>query len=95
MSENMTKAQLISEAAEAAETTKAVTEKVLNAILDSIQEALVDGKNVTLVGFGTFTTASRKAREGRNPKTGDKIKIAKATVAKFRPGKQLRDAVNG
>ena len=95
MSENMTKAELVSEVAAAADTTKAATEKVLNAVLDSIQSALVDGKNVTLVGFGTFTTAERQAREGRNPKTGKKIKIPAAKVAKFRPGKKLREAVNG
>ncbi|MDT8447732.1 MAG: HU family DNA-binding protein [bacterium] len=90
----MTKAELVADAATAAGTTKAATEKVLNAVLDSIQEALTKDKNVTLVGFGTFTTASRQAREGRNPKTGAKIKIPKAKVAKFRPGKKLRDAVN-
>lgn len=95
MSGNMTKAELVSEAANSASTTKAATEKVLNAVLDSIQTALVDGKNVTLVGFGTFTTTERQAREGRNPKSGEKIKIPAAKVAKFRPGKKLREAVNG
>lgn len=94
MSDNMTKAELVAEAAATAGTTKAATEKVLNAVLDSIQDALTKNKNVTLVGFGTFTTAARQAREGRNPKTGAKIKIPKASVAKFRPGKKLRDAVN-
>ena len=95
MSENMTKAELVAEAADAANTTKAATEKVLNAVLTSVESALVEGKNVTLVGFGTFTTAERQAREGRNPKTGKKIDIPAAKVAKFRPGKKLRDAVNG
>ncbi len=94
MSDNMTKAELVADAAAAAGTTKAATEKVLNAVLESIEEALVKGKNVTLVGFGTFTTASRQSREGRNPKTGAKIKIPKARVAKFRPGKKLRESVN-
>lgn len=94
MGNNITKAELVSDAAEAANLTKSATEKVMNSILDSIQSALISGKNVTLVGFGTFTTAQRKAREGRNPRTGNKITIPKATVAKFRPGKQLREAVN-
>jgi len=94
MSSNVTKAELISQAAEAADTTKAVTEKVLNAVLESIQQALVEKKNVTLVGFGTFTTSERNAREGRNPKTGEVIEIPAATVPKFRPGKQLRESVN-
>jgi DNA-binding protein HU-beta len=94
MSDNLTKADLINNAAKAADTTKAATEKALNGILDSIQGALVEGKNVTLVGFGTFTTVQRQAREGRNPKTGEKINIPAATVAKFRPGKKLREAVN-
>jgi len=94
MSDNMTKAELVAEAAEAAGTTKAATEKVLNAVLESIENALVKQQNVTLVGFGTFTTTSRQAREGRNPKTGAKIDIPEAKVAKFRPGKKLRDSVN-
>ncbi len=94
MSDNITKAELVNNAAKAAGATKAATEKVLNAVLDSIQSALTKGKNVTLVGFGTFTTATRKSREGRNPKTGAKIKIPSAQVAKFRPGKKLRDSVN-
>ncbi|MDH5561706.1 MAG: HU family DNA-binding protein [Deltaproteobacteria bacterium] len=90
----MTKAELISNASKSANSTKASTEKVLNAVLESIQGALVNGKNVTLVGFGTFTTSDRQAREGRNPKTGDKINIPASKIAKFKPGKQLRDAVN-
>ena len=94
MATNVTKAELISDAAEAADLTKSATEKVMNSILGSIQDALIAGKNVTLVGFGTFTTAKRQAREGRNPRTGKKLTIPKATVAKFRPGKQLREAVN-
>jgi len=89
MSANVTKSELISQASEIAETTKATTEKILNAILESVQEALAAKKNVTLVGFGTFTTSERSAREGRNPKTGEAIKIAAATVAKFRPGKNF------
>lgn len=94
MSTNITKAELVDQASSSAGATKAATEKVLNAVLESIQGALIDGKNVTLVGFGTFTTTERKAREGRNPKTGSKIDIPAAKVAKFRPGKKLKEAVN-
>jgi len=94
MSENMTKAELINNAAKTSNSTKAATEKVLDAVLESIQNALSTGKNVTLVGFGTFTTQERQARDGRNPKTGEKIKIQASTVAKFKPGKNLKDAVN-
>lgn len=95
MSKNVTKSELISMAADATKTTKATTERILNAVLESIQSALVEKKNVTLVGFGTFTTSERSAREGRNPKTGATIKIPAATVPKFRAGKQLKGAVNG
>lgn len=91
---NMTKAELVAQAANASGSSKAVTEKVLNAVLETIQQALVEQKNVTMVGFGTFTTAERPAREGRNPKTGDTIKIPAATVVKFRPGKKMKEAVN-
>ncbi|MDH3381765.1 MAG: HU family DNA-binding protein [Flavobacteriaceae bacterium] len=90
----MTKAELINNAAKTSNSTKAATEKVLDAVLESIQNALSTGKNVTLVGFGTFTTQERQARDGRNPKTGEKIKIQASTVAKFKPGKNLKDAVN-
>ncbi len=95
MSKNVTKSELIGMAAEATDTSKATAERVLNAVLESIETALIDKKNVTLVGFGTFTTSDRSAREGRNPKTGDAIKIPAATVPKFRAGKQLKVAVNG
>ncbi|MCP4298826.1 MAG: HU family DNA-binding protein [Proteobacteria bacterium] len=95
MSKNVTKSELIGMAADATDTTKATTERILNAVLESIESALVAKKNVTLVGFGTFTTSERSAREGRNPKTGDAIKIPAATVPKFRAGKQLKSSVNG
>jgi len=62
-------------------------------MIEAISGALAHGKTVTLVGFGTFTIAKRSAREGRNPKTGAKIKIKASTVPKFRPGKALKDAV--
>lgn len=91
---NMTKAELIAQVAEKADTTKVVAEKTLNALLESIQGALVDGKAVTLVGFGTFAVSERAARKGRNPQTNQEIEIPAANVPRFRPGKGLKEAVN-
>ena len=93
MSNNMTKAELIGKVAQSSTVSKAVSEKVINAVIQNIEKALSGGKTVTLVGFGTFTTTQRKARKGRNPQTGKEINIAASTVPKFRPGKNLRDAV--
>ncbi|MBU1053614.1 MAG: HU family DNA-binding protein [Proteobacteria bacterium] len=88
----MTKAELVDKAAEDAGITKTAAAATLNSIMDSIAKTLKkkDGK-VTLVGFGTFTKVRRKARKGRNPQTGEPIKIKACTVVKFRPGKKLRE----
>ncbi|MFH2044023.1 MAG: HU family DNA-binding protein [Pseudomonadota bacterium] len=88
----MTKAELVDKAAEDAGITKTAAAAALNSIMDSIAKTLKkkDGK-VTLVGFGTFTKVRRKARKGRNPQTGEPIKIKACTVVKFRPGKKLRE----
>lgn len=94
MSTNITKSDLVAEAAKEAGTTKAATEKVVNSLLDSIEGALVGGRSVTLVGFGTFSVGTRQARKGRNPQTKKEIQIPAAKVAKFKPGKLLKDAVN-
>lgn len=94
MSDNITKAQLITQTADACNTSKATTEKILNTLLANIQEGLTNKKNITLVGFGTFTTSERQARKGRNPKSGEEIDIPASTVPKFKPGKALKDAVN-
>lgn len=92
--DNLTKTDLIKNIAQSTKLTKVDVEKVLNSVLQSIQGALEESKNVTLVGFGTFTVSQRKARNGRNPKTGALIKIPASTVPKFRAGKNLREAVN-
>ena len=63
-------------------------------LVDAIAEALKDGAEVRLVGFGTFSVASRAASEGRNPRTGEKIQIAASKQPKFKPGKGLRDSLN-
>lgn len=94
MANNMTKAELIGKVAESAEVSKATSEKVINAVIKNVESSLSSGKTVTLVGFGTFTTSLRKARKGRNPQTGNEINIPASTVPKFRPGKNLREAVN-
>ena len=73
---------------------KSEASKAVDAVFDSIAEALKDGDEVRLVGFGTFSVASRAASEGRNPRTGEKIQIAASKQAKFKPGKGLRDSLN-
>ena len=90
----MTKAEIVEKAAKDAGITKVAANEVLESFMDSVAKALKkkNGK-VTLVGFGTFEKARRKARKGRNPQTGEPIKIKAANVVKFRPGKKLREAV--
>ena len=90
----MTKAELIEQAAKDAKVSKVAAGAALNSFINSVTKALKkkDGK-VTLVGFGTFSKARRKARKGRNPQTGAPIKIKARNVVKFRPGKKLKEAV--
>jgi nucleoid DNA-binding protein len=88
----MNKAQLIDEVAKVT-CSKKEAELALGAILAAIQKALKKGDAVTLVGFGTFEVSKRKARKGRNPQTGEAIKIAAKKVPIFRAGKGLKDAV--
>jgi len=89
----MTREELVGKVAAAAGISKAKANEVLGATLDAIVEALGKGDKVTLVGFGTFQVATRKARTGRNPRTGEKINIPATKVPKFRPGKRLVEAV--
>ena len=90
----MTKAELIEEMANDAGISKVAASAALNSFTTSVAKALKkkDGK-LTLVGFGTFSKVRRKARMGRNPQTGESIKIKARNVVKFRPGKKLSDAV--
>jgi len=90
----MTKAELIEKMAQDAGISKAAATEALNAFTDGITKALKkkDGK-VTLVGFGTFQKVRRKARKGRNPQTGEAIKIKASNAVKFKPGKKLSEAV--
>ncbi|MGC2423513.1 MAG: HU family DNA-binding protein [Nitrospirota bacterium] len=89
----MTKAEMIEKMADSAEISKAAAGKALAACLDSVKVSLKKGQKVSLVGFGTFSVTKRKARKGRNPKTGETIKIAAAKVPKFSAGKGLKDAL--
>ena len=89
----MTKADLIDKIAAAASLTKADAGKALNSTLDAIRLSLKKGQKVTLVGFGTFSVSKRKARKGRNPRTGQEIKIAATKVPKFTAGKTLKDSI--
>lgn len=90
----MNKGDLINKIAESAKLTKAQAGDALNAVLDSIGDALKKGDKVTLIGFGTFGVSKREARTGRNPQTGASIKIKAKNVVKFKPGKELSDSVN-
>ncbi|WP_367345200.1 HU family DNA-binding protein [Stenotrophomonas bentonitica] len=90
----MNKTELIDAVAEAADLTKADSARAVDAVVASITKALKGGDAVTLVGFGTFQVRDRAARTGRNPKTGDTIKIAASKNPSFKAGKALKDAVN-
>lgn len=90
----MTKAELVEKAANDANISKVAAAAALDSFMDGVTKALKkkSGK-VTLVGFGTFSKVRRKARKGRNPQTGEPIKIKASNVVKFSPGKKLKDAV--
>ena len=89
-----TKAELVAAIAKDAELSIAAAERALNSALENIKKTVAKGGTITLVGFGSFSSGKRAARTGRNPRTGEAIKIKKAKVPKFRPGKALKDAVN-
>jgi DNA-binding protein HU-beta len=90
----MNKGDLISSVAEAAGITKAQAGDAVNAVFDSIENTLKSGDKAAFVGFGTFSTSHRPAREGRNPATGKTIQIAAKTQVKFKAGKSLVESVN-
>lgn len=90
----MNKSELIANVAEKAGITKKDAEKALNGLFESVQEALVAGDKVQMIGFGTFEVKERAARTGRNPRTGEEINIAASKNPTFKAGKALKDAVN-
>lgn len=89
----MNKAELINRVAEKTGLTKKETEKAVNAVVETIEQALANGEKVSLVGFGTFEVRARRARTGRNPQTGESINIPASRVPAFRPGKALKERV--
>jgi DNA-binding protein HU-beta len=90
----MNKTDLINAVAESAELTKADAGRALEAFFETVQKALKNGDDVSVVGFGTFTVRERAARTGRNPRTNEEIKIAASKIPAFKAGKGLKDAVN-
>ena len=90
----MNKAELVDAIADSADLSKAGASRALDAVISSITDALKEGDQVALVGFGTFTVKDRAARTGRNPQTGEPLEIAAAKVPGFKAGKALKDAVN-
>lgn len=90
----MNKAELIDAVATAADIEKSTATRAVQAVLDNIAGALKKGDQVVLAGFGTFAVKARAARTGRNPKTGEEIKIAASNVPAFKAGKALKEAVN-
>ncbi len=88
------KSELIEHIAKQADISKAAATRALEALIGGVKSTLKKNNSVSLVGFGTFSVTKRAARAGRNPRTGDTIKIKAAKVPKFRPGKALKDAVN-
>ncbi|MFA5383303.1 MAG: HU family DNA-binding protein [Eubacteriales bacterium] len=90
----MNKAELIAQVAEKSDLTKKDAEKAVSALIETVEEALVKGDRVQLVGFGTFEIRERAARKGRNPQTGQEIDIAATRVPVFKAGKSLREVIS-
>ena len=90
----MNKTELIDSMAAKTGLTKKNAEAALNAFVETVSEELTKGEKVSLVGFGTFEVSERAEREGRNPQTGETMKIAASKAPKFKAGKALKDALN-
>ena len=90
----MTKTELVNALAEKSGLNKSDASKALIATIEVITDALKAGDKVTLIGFGTFSVSERAARTGKNPQTGEAISISASKTAKFKPGQQLKVAVN-
>lgn len=89
----MNKTELIEAISKSTKLTKKDVSAVIEAYHDTVKKTLKKNDKVQIIGFGTFETSKRAARKGRNPQTGAEIKIAAAKVAKFKPGKALKDAI--
>ncbi|MBR3624624.1 MAG: HU family DNA-binding protein [Selenomonadaceae bacterium] len=90
----MNKTELVAAMAQRASLTKKDTEKALNAFFESVEQALIEGDRIQLIGFGTFEVKERAARKGRNPQTGEEIDIPASKTPSFKAGKALKEAVN-
>ncbi|MBT3093099.1 MAG: HU family DNA-binding protein [Candidatus Thiodiazotropha endolucinida] len=90
----MNKAELIEAMAESADISKAAAGRALDGMVDAVTKAMKEGDTLALVGFGTFSVKERAAREGRNPQTGETIKIKASRIPSFKAGKALKDAIN-
>ena len=90
----MNKADLVNEISSRTGLTKSKSSEVIDSVIESIQGSLTRGEKVTLVGFGTFDTITRKARKGRNPKTGEELNIPEKRAAGFKAGSGLSNVVN-
>lgn len=90
----MNKSELVDAVAESADLSKASAARAVDAMVDAITKTLKKGDSVALLGFGTFLVRERAARSGRNPRTGETIKISASKVPAFKPGKALKDALN-
>lgn len=91
----MNKADLINEVASSTGLSKTKSSEAIDAVVNAIENSLAKGEKVSLVGFGSFETSTRGERMGRNPKTGEEVKIPSKTVAKFKPGANLNKQING
>lgn len=89
----MNKSDFVAAVADAAELSKADAGRAVDAVIDTVKKALKKGETITLVGFGTFSVRKRAARQGRNPQTGETIKIKASKSPAFKPGKGLKDAL--
>ena len=94
ISQRMTKADLIDEISNLTDLTRKDSEVVIETIFESIVQSLRAGDKIEIRGFGSFRTRQRKARSGRNPKTGEKVAVAAKNVPFFKPSKELKDLVN-
>ena len=90
----MTKAELVEEVARSVELSKKDAEKIVNTVFDSIIDALHEGEKIELRGFGSFRLRERKARIGRNPKTGETVQVPTKKVPYFKAGKELKELIN-
>jgi len=91
----MKKQDLITKIAEELETTKVLAEKMLDTVFDTLSDVMKKGDSIAIPGFGSFTSAKRKAKTARNPKTGEKIEVPEKQVPKFKAAKKLKEHVDG